>query len=338
MIATAWMILGVPMAFHKAVFSSNLVWIGVSLQVTSKEVTVEVPESKVKELQGLIDEALAGNVIPAKKLHTLVGKCMSIASVIYVWRPFLQILYAALRGPNKVPENCIWTRQVRHSLTWIKAFLAEEAGSIRRIYNVERYFCTSHRIQITWDASPYGMGAFLTIDGTMTEYFAIPISSDDEEILGAKSGGCEAQQLWECLSGLVAMRLWAKHWMTSRVRLHLRGDNVSSLVLFSTLKSHSKQLSTIAREFALDLGAASFKPEVVEHLPGIANTVADQLSRKFDPNKQFSLHPCLQHAKEVMPPPRTRSWWKTLEVPLNMPAEPTGMDGACRGNKRKQCT
>ena len=340
MIATAWMVLGIPMAFHKAVFSSSLVWIGVSLQVTPNDVIVEVPESKVNELLSLIGEAMSGNVIPAKKLHTLVGKCMSIASVIYVWRPFLQILYAALHGPNKAPDNCMWTKQVRHALAWIRAFLTQEAGSIRRVYNVEQFYNACHRVQITWDASPYGMGAFLTIDGSVVEYFAVPISSDDEQILDAKSGGCEAQQLWECLSGLIAMRLWSQHWMTARVRLYLRGDNVSSLVLFSSLKTQSKQLSTIAREFALDLGAASFKPEVVEHLPGVANTVADQLSRKFDPNKPFSLHPCLRTAKEVTPPPRPKSWWKTLEAPHTMPAEPTGTDGAWNktGTKRKQCS
>ena len=42
---------------------------------------------------------------------------------------------------------------------------------------------------------------------------------------------------------------------------------MSSLVLFSTLKTQSIQLAIVAREFALDLGTATFKPEVVQHLP-----------------------------------------------------------------------
>eukprot|EP00435_Cladocopium_sp_Y103_P035423 s206_g9.t1 len=138
---------------------------------------------------------MSSNVIPAKKLRTLVGKCMSIASVLYVWRPFLQVLYAALHGPNKAPNNCVWTKQVIHTLVWLRAFLNGESGSIRRVYNVDQYYNSGIKVQITWDASPYGMGAFLTVNGRVQQHFAIPISADDEEILGAKSGGCEAQQL-----------------------------------------------------------------------------------------------------------------------------------------------
>eukprot|EP00435_Cladocopium_sp_Y103_P041892 s1776_g11.t1 len=132
MISVAWMLLGVPMAFHKAILSRAAVWIGVSLEVTDDEVIVEVTEAKVAELLHLISEALAGNVIPSKKLHTLVGKCMAIASVLYVWRPFLQGLYAALHGPNKAPDNCVWTKQVKHTLLWLRAFLQGEWGSIRK--------------------------------------------------------------------------------------------------------------------------------------------------------------------------------------------------------------
>ena len=290
MISVAWMLLGIPMAFHKAVLAKAVVWIGVALETTQTEVVVEVPEAKVAELLNLIQEAMSMNVIPVKKLHTLVGKCMAIASVLYVWRPFLQVLYAALHGPNKAPNNCIWTKQVVHTLVWLRAFLRCEAGSIKRVYSVEQYYNVGARVQITWDASPYGMGAFLTVDGNVREHFAIPISADDECILEAKAGGCEAQQLWECLAGLIAMRLWAQHWKQARVHLYLRGDNMSSLVLFSTLKTQSKQLATLAREFSLDLGTASFKPEVVQHLPGIANVVADSLSRKYEPGRRYVHH------------------------------------------------
>lgn len=139
--SVAWMLLGVPMAFHKAILSHTAIWIGVSLEITRDEVIVEVTEAKVTELLQLISDALAGNVIPSKKLHTLLGKCMSIASVLYAWRPSLQGLYAALHGPNKALDNCVWTKQVRHTLLWLQAFLRGEPGSIRRVYNVQVAEC-----------------------------------------------------------------------------------------------------------------------------------------------------------------------------------------------------
>ena len=102
------------------------------------------------------------------------------------------------------------------------------------------------------------MGAYLTENGKVVEFFAIPISPEDEQILGVQAGGCEGQQVWECLAGLIDMRQWSPRWKHSRVHLHLRGDNVASLVMFSTLKTHSKQLSDSERVcFGLGYGGIS---------------------------------------------------------------------------------
>ena len=49
------------------------------------------------------------------------------------------------------------------------------------------------------------------------------------------------------------------------------------------------KLGLIARELAMDIAHTSFSPEVVEHLPSVANTLADALSRLEDPNKSVTL-------------------------------------------------
>ena len=337
MISTAWMVLGVPMAFHKAILSNNTTWIGININVSDAEVMVDVPEDKVLELKKLIGDALKENVISVKVLRTVIGKCMAVASVIYVWRPFIQEMHAALHGPTNAPQGCIWIKQIKHSLTWLRAFLNNEAGSIRRVYGLEQYLQSGTAVQITWDASPYGMGAYLTENGKVVEFFAIPISPEDEQILGVQAGGCEGQQVWECLAGLIALRQWSPRWKHSRVHLHLRGDNVASLVMFSTLKTHSKQLSLIAREFALDLGTAAFRPEVVQHVPGISNVVADQLSRRFEPGRKFELHPSLLKARAIIPPPRSKTWWKTLAGPP-MPVTPLAESRAWGQKRTREST
>ena len=127
---------------------------------------------------------------------------------------------------------------------------------MKRVYDVDQYLGRGSKVQIVWDASPYGMGAFVTVDGVVLEFFAIPIGDDDQAILGTKSGISDGQQVWECLGGLIAMRTWSRLWKKHRAQLCLKGDNISALVLFSQLKTHSKQLGMIAKEFALDLGEA----------------------------------------------------------------------------------
>lgn len=51
---------------------------------------------------------------------------MSVAFVIYVWRPFVQRLYTAVRAPDsKTPTGCGWTKQIVHTLFLHRQALGE---------------------------------------------------------------------------------------------------------------------------------------------------------------------------------------------------------------------
>ena len=92
--------------------------------------------------------------------------------------------------------------------------------------------------------------------------------------------------------------------------LTVRADNLSTLALVAKMQPHSAQLGIIARELALDISSAAYAPDVVEHLPGIANTAADALSRKSDPHKSYRLPHYLEGVPEVSVE-RPPMWWKT---------------------------
>lgn len=85
------------------------------------------------------------------------------------------------------------------------------------------------------------------------------------------------------------MRSLGRFRCLKRAKLHVRGDNVGALTLFSTLESSSPPLTKIAREFALDLGRARFRPDLVQHIPGIVNKVNDVLSRRYQAGHKFEL-------------------------------------------------
>ena len=99
-IASAWMIMGFPLAFHKATLAPQLVWIGVQLEVKDDTVVAEIPASKVSELIKLLKDTLGSNLVSIKSLRSLTGKLTSVASVIQVWRPFVQQLYKAMHVVN----------------------------------------------------------------------------------------------------------------------------------------------------------------------------------------------------------------------------------------------
>lgn len=312
-IMVSWSVMGFPLAFHKATLGRKLTWIGVELAIDAEGIEAVVPAEKVLELQHILTNMLKENVIAKKQMRTAVGKAMSIASVIFCWRPFLQELYVALHTEDsRAPSGCIWTKQVRHTLVWLLTFLKDELAGIRRKYTVR---CITNKlplVTIAWDASPFGMGGTLQLDGVIVEYFAIEISKDDEQNLNTARGTHEGQQVWEALAGLISLRLWSIHWQGQRAKLQIRSDNIGALTMLTKLRGGSPPLTQTAREYALDLGQAQWKPDVVTHIPGLSNTICDMLSRKWDPHKTFVLPRGLERAKEAHPPTRLKTWWRTL--------------------------
>ena len=322
-IITMWSIMGFPIATHKATLSETVVWIGIKLQVKSTGVTAEVPGEKVRELDALLGEMMQSNVVSKRLLRTVIGKAMAIASVLFVWRPFIAELYTALHmEQSNAPQGCIWSKQIVHSVRWLRTFLAGEQAGITRQYSLDVFCSKGPQVVITWDASPFGMGGTLQIQGRFVEFFAIGISKDDQQILGTQAGSHEGQQTWEALCGLICLRLWRQWWHTSRVRLKLRNDNMGALTLFAQVKGKSASHVLLAREFALDLGQAQYRPAVAEHIPGIANTICDTLSRRHQAGFDFKIPIQLKGAKEVVPPQRPRQWWRTLMWQDGSPATP----------------
>ena len=61
----------------------------------------------------------------------------------------------------------------------------------------------------------------------------------------------------------------------------------------------------------MDLAVADYSPDVVEHVPGIANVTADALSRRFAPEAK-SVPEYLPSDKEIHLPQRHRDLWKAL--------------------------
>ena len=112
----------------------------------------------------------------------------------------------------------------------------------------------------------------------------------------------------------MALRLWKDFWCAERVSLEVRADNIAALQMVLHVKGSSQAMNKIARELALDLGDASFRPDMVVHTPGVASSMADSLSRKFCPGVDFSVPQALLKAVEHHLHPREESWWKTVTV------------------------
>ena len=74
-----------------------------------------------------------------KDLRTFTGKVLSMASLLWVWRPFVHMLYASITAPTPkgVPPDHRWVKQVIQPIDWILAFLSGIPGSLTRHVTVD---------------------------------------------------------------------------------------------------------------------------------------------------------------------------------------------------------
>ena len=83
----------------------------------------------------------------------------------------------------------------------------------------------------------------------------------------------------------------------------------------ATLRGQRGAMCLLAREPALDVADGIYTPNVIQHLPGLANESADALSRKWQPGKTFTPPRLLCAATEKHPDARSRGWWRTESAP-----------------------
>jgi hypothetical protein len=317
MIILVWEALDFQLAYHKGQLSKVVTWIGGTLTCEATGVRAKVKDAIIDDVKSDLLRLLPTNLISHKDLHSLVGKLAHCAGLLIIMRPFLQPLWAALYadGPTGAPSNTIWIKQILGTLQWLNAFFNGSVGGVERFFRLDAFLRRGPTVEIGTDASPWGMGGWLAVDGVITHYFATPISDDDQCIYGIASGTADGQQLWECLAVLVAIDAWSKHWQQDRIVLKVRGDNVGALTLLIKMRPANATLAIVARELALRLIELSFPPDAV-HTPGMSHVVADALSRVFAPGGggvvSPSLHPSLQDAVLTTVPVRCRSWYRAL--------------------------
>ena len=115
------------------------------------------------------------------------------------------------------------------------------------------------------DASPWGIGGYLTEDGTIVSWFSSSLSAVELAALSISLGDCAAQQTVEALAALVALRSWSSRWIGLQPTIRVRNDSISALTIVLKLKTRVKGPGIIARDTALDIAEGCYQPLIAEH-------------------------------------------------------------------------
>ena len=195
----------------------------------------------------------------------------------------------------------------------MSAFFITEDVSITRTLQLCDYQGRGDTILIGIDASPYGTGGWIGINGKVMEYFSDTIQANDEAILQVKPGQHESKQTLQFLAILIALRLWvdqSSNFSSKRIQLTIRGDNIGALSLTQKLRPKGPTMAIIAREVALILASLSFPPKV-DHTPGVAHILDDALSIVTQKDGSiFTTHPASYGVVRRTPAERNRTGTK----------------------------
>ena len=173
-----WTVLGFQLAFAKGQLGKNVTWIGGTLQCEAWGVLATVKQAIVSDICEDLKRFQSLNLIPKKELHSLVGKLSHAAGLLIIMRPFLEPLWVALSCNEKAtgaPANTIWRKQIIQSLVWFEALFLHHPLLIERRFTVAAYLRVGTYVEIGTDASPWGMGGWLQVDGRIKEYFAYAV-------------------------------------------------------------------------------------------------------------------------------------------------------------------
>ena len=134
-----WQVMGAPSSRGKGQRGASAQWTGAKRTVIKRGprvrgVTVEAPEDKGADRLRGVEAFLGGKAVLARRpLRRFAGQASFVAGLVPLLRPFLSGVWAVLKTPVAAPggilaggmkegaEQLVWTRQVRHSLRWIRA-------------------------------------------------------------------------------------------------------------------------------------------------------------------------------------------------------------------------
>ena len=325
-------VLGYPVAWHKSDIGQNIRWIGAQFNLSHGNISVTIPQDKVDEIH---DTALAfcrTATVSKKRLRSACGSLSFVSGLVCFLRPFCSSMWAALSSkresvqidasrnqgvpPSKrkkrLPDHMVFTKQIRHSLLWLLAFFSNQFGPLERHFPLQ--LNDQHSVlHISTDASPWGLGGVLVVDGKIESYFFDKLTSHDLRRFNGSIGVSDFNTIWEALAILVAIRTW-RTLSHSFAELSVRSDSLSAIRALVKLASPDPNLNLIARELALDCAELLQVPAVYEHTPGIANKLPDALSRMHAPTPAL-LPDVLRNINRAGLEVRDSSFWRSAKLP-----------------------
>jgi hypothetical protein len=314
-----WAAVGAPLSWKKISRGARLEWCGIVFSIEPDRIRTTIEVNRIQAIKTEILRMLAAKGI-VTRVQQLAGLLSWVAGIVPRLRPFVRPLWAAIaasgaprahRHGGSLPAGAAFVGQVRRALQWILRWL-EVAATPR----LDRQFPLLGREQrprfiIRTDASTTGMGAILFDAQTLepVNFWADSITAQDEQVWRAEKGISGHMALWELLTLVVSVRIWAPFLRGDLAEVRVQADSMPALGAAVKMTSPTPVLNELAMELALALESIGAEVAVGEHIRGVLNVEADALSRLWE---GAELPARLRCVRRTTAPSRQETWYHAL--------------------------
>ncbi len=247
--------LGVPLAEEKCEGpDTSLTFLGI--RIDTNDMTLSLPTDKLERIQSELLQWTNRRSCRRRHLESLLGLLHHAARVGRPGRSFLHRLTSHLRGGRHGDHFIRLNQEARADIHWWLVFMKSRNGvAFTPLKQAE--------IVLTSDASgSWGCGAFHG-----NEWFQLQWSLASAE---------KSISFKELLPIVLALATWGKAWKGRHV--HCRCDNKAVVSILGSRYARNPDLMHLLR--CLFFFEAYYKLHITaSHIPGTANTFADNLSR-----------------------------------------------------------
>ena len=251
--------MGFAISWQKVCGPSNkIVFLGV--EINTCEMTLSLPEGKVKEIKGILHNFLKRKRASAKQIQSLAGKLNWACHVIRCGRSYLRNILDALAHLRMPYHKVLISEKFVTDIKWWILALEGFPGKYML------FKPSVHVIQI--DASKNGSGFVFNQDWGYVNW-----KVDFPQVAKCHIN-CK-----ETISAVLAARRWAPLWENSKVVFCTDNQTAKACIQKGTSKNPS--LLPWVRE--LHLWSLLFNFDIVSSwIPGVNNVIPDTISRLHD--------------------------------------------------------
>ena len=326
--------LGLEVSIKKGERGAQVTWAGLHFRLISRdEMLLTLPEKFLADLQTTLESLASRGMAPIRELRSITGKISWLAGALPRTRWLVRIFYAVLtareaelrtgeeekrrreRTDSRVKEFLFPVKRLERARLTLLQILATVRERPTRKVSLKRQ--ATAKATILTDASPEGLGAVLIVNGKVLGALASPVMADDARALQFALGESSSQGIVEALAAVYALFHWGGKLAGLNVDLTFQADSITALAVLHKKSAGSPTLNFLGATLSIFLERFRIEQIMLQHVPGVANKVADYLSRPSSWSTE-SL-PSELHGIEISTGPSRHSGFYPLPTPGEAP-------------------